>query len=42
MRGVTILGIGSGTIRWARFYMEPVDVTALDIDGAVRAQLGGS
>jgi hypothetical protein len=40
MRGVTILGIEEDAIARARFYMEPVDEDGVDVDAAVRAQVG--
>jgi len=35
MRGVTILGLADGGAAWARFYMEPVDESAMGINAAV-------
>jgi ketosteroid isomerase-like protein len=35
MRGVIIFGISDDRASWARFYLEPVDAGADDIDGAV-------
>ena len=40
MCGVTVLGVDTDTVAWARFYMEPVDETAMNVDAAVRAQVG--
>jgi ketosteroid isomerase-like protein len=36
MRGVTILGVDGGRIRWVRLYMEPVEQAGADIDAAIR------
>ncbi len=36
MRGVVIFGVGGGVARWARFYLEPVDLSAGTVDDAVR------
>jgi ketosteroid isomerase-like protein len=40
LRGVMILGVAGDTIRWARFYLEPVDQNEATVDMAVRAQVG--
>jgi ketosteroid isomerase-like protein len=39
MRGVVILTVGDGAATRARFYLEPVDADAADIDTALRLQL---
>ena len=36
MRGVVIFGVGERVAQWARFYLEPVDLTDGSIDAAVR------
>ena len=36
MRGVVIFGVDGGVARWARFYLEPVDLSAGTVDDAVR------
>jgi ketosteroid isomerase-like protein len=41
MRGVTLFGIEQDTVRWLRFYMEPVERDGIRIDAAV-AQVTGS
>jgi predicted SnoaL-like aldol condensation-catalyzing enzyme len=38
--GVTIFGVVDGAAAWARFYLEPVDPAALDVDGAIRTTIG--
>ena len=41
MRGVILFGIDHGEISWARFYLEPVDVSdTMGIDQAVPAHIG--
>lgn len=46
LRGVTVLGIGAGepgggeVVRWARFYMEPVDDASAGAEEAVRRTVG--
>lgn len=35
MRGVVIFGVGREDIRWARFYLEPVDAGTGDVNAAV-------
>ncbi|MBV9196823.1 MAG: nuclear transport factor 2 family protein [Solirubrobacterales bacterium] len=39
VRGVVIFGVRDGLIRWARFYLEPVDLGAGTVDDAVREQV---
>ena len=39
LRGVFIFGIRSGSIRWGRMFLEPVDASGGDMDGALREQL---
>jgi ketosteroid isomerase-like protein len=36
MRGVVIFGVDDGAARWARFYLEPVDLSGGTVDDAVR------
>jgi ketosteroid isomerase-like protein len=39
MRGCIIFGVAGGLIRWARFYLEPVDESDATVDVAVRDQV---
>jgi ketosteroid isomerase-like protein len=39
MRGVVIFGVADGLAAWARFYLEPVQEAAGDVDEAVRRQV---
>ncbi|MDQ6810981.1 MAG: nuclear transport factor 2 family protein [Actinomycetota bacterium] len=39
MRGVVVFGVGDDVVRWARFYLEPVDLDAGTVDDAVREQV---
>ena len=39
MRGVILFGIGDAVVRWARFYLEPVDESGDTVDDAVRGQV---
>lgn len=39
-RGPVIFGIRDGQIAWGRFYVEPVDESAITPDQVVRAQVG--
>ncbi len=39
MRGCIVFGVTSATIRWARFYLEPVDDDRLTVDQAVHRQV---
>jgi hypothetical protein len=36
MRGVVIFGVREGVAQWARFYLEPVDLSSGTVDDAVR------
>jgi ketosteroid isomerase-like protein len=39
MRGCIVFGVAGGLIRWARFYLEPVDESDVTVDVAVRDQV---
>jgi ketosteroid isomerase-like protein len=39
MRGVVIFGVADGRAAWARFYLEPVEEAAGNVDEAVRRQV---
>ena len=39
MCGVIVFGVGEDTIRWARFYLEPVDESGATADDAIREQV---
>ena len=39
MRGVIVFGVSTGLIRWARFYLEPVDESSTTVDEARRGQV---
>ena len=39
MCGVIVFGVGEGTIRWARFYLEPMDDSGATADDAIREQV---
>ena len=39
MAGVILFGVAGGLIRWARFYLEPVDRSETNVDAAIRAQV---
>ncbi len=39
MRGTVIFGVRDGVAHWARFYLEPVDLSAGTVDDAVREQV---
>jgi len=39
MRGCIVFGVGDSAIRWARFYLEPVDDNGATVDQAVREQV---
>lgn len=41
LRGAIVLGVTGGLVRWARFYMEPVDESTESVDQAVRRQVAG-
>jgi ketosteroid isomerase-like protein len=38
-RGVIVFGVGGGAIRWARFYLEPVDEGDATADDFIREQV---
>ena len=40
MRGVIIFGVCEGEATWARFYLEPVQEDAQDVNAFFRAQVG--
>jgi ketosteroid isomerase-like protein len=42
MRGVVIFGVGDGLLTWARFYLEPVQEGAGNVDAAVRRQVAAA
>jgi ketosteroid isomerase-like protein len=39
MRGVVLFGVHEGLAQWARFYLEPVDLSGRTVDDAVREQV---
>ena len=39
MRGVVIFGVGNDAVQWARFYLEPVDLSGDTVADAVREQV---
>ena len=39
MRGTVIFGVRGGVAQWARFYLEPVDLSNGTVDDAVREQV---
>jgi|SRR3954454_1713375 ketosteroid isomerase-like protein len=39
MRGVVVFCVQDGVARWARFYLEPVEMDSGTVDEAVRAQV---
>jgi hypothetical protein len=39
MRGCIVFGVVDAAIRWARFYLEPVDENGTTVDQAVREQV---
>ena len=39
MCGPIVFGVEDGLIKWARFYLEPVDASELTVDDAVREQV---
>ena len=39
MSGVVIFGASDEAILWARFYLEPVDVSDATVDDAIREQI---
>jgi ketosteroid isomerase-like protein len=38
-RGVIVFGVSDEAIRWARFYLEPVDESDATVDDAIREQM---
>ena len=41
MRGVTIMGVEGGKIKWGRLYVEPVEMNGKGIDAAVEEVMHG-
>ena len=39
MRGVIVFAVSDDAIRWARFYLEPVDESEATVDDAIREQI---
>jgi ketosteroid isomerase-like protein len=39
MRGVIVFGVNDDAIRWARFYLEPVDERDATVDDVIREQV---
>jgi ketosteroid isomerase-like protein len=39
MYGPIVFGVRDGVIKWARFYLEPVDASDLTVDEAIRQQV---
>ena len=39
MRGMIVFGVDDDAIRWARFYLEPVDESDATVDDAIREQV---
>lgn len=39
MRGVVVFGVRDSVAHWARFYLEPVDLSTATVDDAVREQV---
>ena len=39
LRGVIVFGVSDDVIRWARFYLEPVDESDATVDDAIREQV---
>jgi ketosteroid isomerase-like protein len=39
MRGVIVFAVSHDAIRWARFYLEPVDESDATVDDAIREQM---
>ncbi len=39
MRGVIVFGVSDDAIRWARFYLEPVDESGATVDDVIREQV---
>jgi ketosteroid isomerase-like protein len=40
MCGVIVFGVADDLIQWARFYLEPVDMSQASVDDALRRQVG--
>jgi ketosteroid isomerase-like protein len=40
LRGVNVFGVEADQIAWARFYLEPVEESGVDVDAAVRQAVG--
>jgi ketosteroid isomerase-like protein len=40
MTGVILFGVREGQASWARFYLEPVEAAGVDVNGAVRQNVG--
>jgi hypothetical protein len=41
MRGVTVMGIESGKIKWGRLYIEPVEMSGKGIEAAIEEVMHG-
>ena len=41
MKGVIVMGIEDGKIKWGRLYVEPVDVSGKGIEAAVEEVMHG-
>ena len=39
MRGIIVFGVSDDAIRWARFYLEPVDESDTTVDDVIREQV---
>jgi ketosteroid isomerase-like protein len=39
MRGIIVFGVSGEAIRWARFYLEPVDESDATVDDTIREQV---
>jgi len=39
MRGIIVFGVNGDAIRWARFYLEPVDESDATVDDTIREQV---
>ncbi|CAN5193595.1 hypothetical protein BH20ACT5_BH20ACT5_19420 [soil metagenome] len=42
LRGVVIFGVAGGAAAWARFFLEPLDVTTGDVDTATARMVGNT
>jgi ketosteroid isomerase-like protein len=40
MTGVILFGVREGQASWARFYLDPVEAAGVDVNGAVRQNVG--